>query len=132
MGILFVLLLLASSYVDIKKREIPDTICICIGLISLFNLHLLGVFATLPFLICGIINPNNIGGGDVKLTAVVGLYLGFWHTIYGLIIALSITTIMCFVDKLYCKIKRQEVQLKSVPLAPFLTIGFLITYFLWR
>ena len=131
MSIVFILLLLIAAYIDIKKREIPDTVCVYIGVISLFDLHPFGILSALPFLICAMMNPNDIGGGDIKLTASVGLFLGFWDTLYGLIIALSITTIIHVTHKLYIKIKRQEVQRKAVPLAPFLTIGFLTTHFIF-
>ena len=129
MEYLFVILLLIASYVDIKKREIPNTICICIGIISLLNFHVLGILSALPFLICAMINPKNIGGGDIKLAASVGLFLGFWSAIYGIIIALSITTLLHFFHKIYTKISRQEEKRVAVPLAPFLTIGFLIVMY---
>lgn len=131
MDIIFILLLGIATYVDIKKREIPDTVCICIGLISLFNFHLLGIFATLPFLIFEILKSDSIGGGDIKLTAAVGLYLGFWNTIYGIIIALTITTIIQIVNIIYAKIIRQKVLRIAVPLAPFLTLGFLTIYLIF-
>lgn len=130
MDALFVLLLFVATYIDIKKREIPDTVCIFVGIISLFDLHLFGIFAALPLFI-GAMHKQGIGGGDVKLTAAVGLFLGFSSTIYGLIIGLSITTIISIISKIYIKVTKQEVQLKTVPLAPFLSIGFLTTHLIF-
>ena len=131
MNLLFITLLLIATFTDIKKREIPDTICICVGVLSLFNIHPLGVFAALPFLICAMVNTDYIGGGDIKLTASVGLFLGYWDTTYGLMIALSFTTIIYCAQRLYHKITGRDAPHKTVPLAPFLTIGFLTAHYIF-
>ena len=120
---LFVVLLLIAAFVDMKKREIPNEICLAIALLSLFDLHLYGVLMAIPFLVCAYTKKYPLGGGDVKFIAMVGLFLGFWSTLYGLIIGLSLVVMLWI-----CKPGQGE---KSIPLAPFLTMGFLMAYFIF-
>ncbi|MFI3228396.1 MAG: A24 family peptidase [Clostridia bacterium] len=121
MDFLFISALLYASYTDIKKREISDKLCLFIALLSLFNLHIFGIFSALPFLIAALIVPGHMGGGDIKLVAVASLYLGFWTTIYALIIGLSLSSIIHYSVALFYKNKN-----KMIPLAPFLSAGFII------
>jgi len=68
-GVLFSSLLLAASYTDIKRREIPDTICVLLvltGILKFSYLNLLGIFVALPFLIAAMFKEKSIGGGDIK------------------------------------------------------------------
>jgi len=51
-GVLFSSLLLVASYTDIKRREIPDTICVLLvltGFLKFSFQNLLGIFVALPF-----------------------------------------------------------------------------------
>lgn len=131
-GMFFSFLLMAASYTDIKRREIPDIICMLIALTSLlkFNfINLLGIVISIPFLISAVLVENSIGGGDIKLAAAVGIVLGFWKGIYGLIIGLSLLVLFYFLLVLISKtMKRQVARNLPMPLAPFLGIGFMIIY----
>ncbi|WP_312906855.1 A24 family peptidase [Tissierella praeacuta] len=133
-GVLFSFLLMAASYTDIKKREIPDTICILIALIGLLRfsfLNLFGIIITIPFLLGAVLKENSIGGGDIKLTASAGIVLGFWKGIYGLIIGLSLLVLFYLFLVLISKIKKKQVARNlPMPLAPFLGLGFMIIYFM--
>ena len=117
MHILFVALLIYASYTDIKKREIPIAVPICISILSLFSFHPLGILACVPFLIVALINPENMGGGDIKLIASTGLFLGLQSTMLGVILGLTSSIIFYIVSGR---------KIKNLPLAPFLTTGFLI------
>jgi len=132
-GVLFSSLILAASYTDIKRREIPDTVCILLvltGLLKFSFQNLLGILVALPFLIAAMLKENSIGGGDIKLTASVGFVLGFWKGIYGLIIGLTLLVVLYIMIRISSIIrKKQEAKDLSMPLAPFLGIGFLIMYF---
>jgi len=133
-GVLFSFLLLAASYTDIKRREIPDTVCMLLvlaGLVNFSYIKLLGIFVALPFLIAAVLKENNIGGGDIKLTASAGIVLGFWKGTYGLIIGLSLLILFYTILRIIAVIKRKQVAKNlSMPLAPFLWIGFIIMYFI--
>lgn len=133
-GVLFSSLLLAASYTDIKKREIPDRICallILTGLLKFSFQNLLGIFTALPFLIAAMFKEKSIGGGDIKLTATVGFVLGFWKGIYGLIIGLTLLILFYIMLRILLIIRKKQVAKNlSMPLAPFLGIGFIVMYFI--
>ena len=77
------------------------------------------------FLLVYLLSRKGLGGGDVKFMAAAGLYLGFASTIpailYGTILA-ALTGLILILIK---KISRKD----TMPLAPFLFIGILITVF---
>ena len=133
-GIAFYFLLMAASYTDIKRREIPNHISLLIGLTSLIDfkaLNLLGIGIGLPFLIAAIVVENSIGGGDIKLAGSVGMILGFWKGIYGLILGLSFLVLFYLLIVLKSKVMRKQVAGNlPMPLAPFLGLGFMIIYFI--
>jgi len=133
-GVLFFSLLLAASYTDIKRREIPDTVCVLLvltGFLEFTYPNLLGIFIALPFLIAAMFKEKSIGGGDIKLTATVGFVLGFWKGIYGLIIGLILLILFYIMLRISSIIRKKQVAKNlSMPLAPFLGIGFLIIYFI--
>ena len=132
-GVLFSSLLLVASYTDIKRREIPDTVCVLLvltGFLKFSFQNLLGIFVALPFLIAAMFKEKSIGGGDIKLTATVGFVLGFWKGIYGLIIGLTLLILFYIMVRISSIIRKKQVAKNlSMPLAPFLGIGFLIMYF---
>ncbi len=133
-GVLFSSLLLAASYTDIKRREIPDTVCVILVLTGFQKFsfqNLLGIFVALPFLIAAMLKENSIGGGDIKLTASVGFVLGFWKGIYGLIIGLTLLIFFYIILRVSSIIRKKQVAKNlSMPLAPFLGIGFIVMYFI--
>jgi len=125
---------LAASYTDIKRREIPDTACVLLvltGFLKFSYPNLLGIFVALPFFIAAMFKEKSIGGGDIKLTAAVGIVLGFWKGIYGLILGLTLLILFYIMVRISSIIRRKQVAKNlSMPLAPFLGIGFLIIYFI--
>ncbi len=127
MNILFAILLLIATYTDLKKREIPDKLSIAIVVLALFDFHPLGLLSALPFLVAAMMNPEGFGGGDIKLTAAVGFYLGFSETLVGVVLALSLSILTYWV---LCAAKSKQEVSKAMPLAPFLTIGFLAVTFI--
>ncbi|MCL2820192.1 MAG: prepilin peptidase [Oscillospiraceae bacterium] len=77
------------------------------------------------FFLVYVISRRGLGGGDVKFMAAAGLYLGFSETVpvifYGTLLA-AVTGIVLILLK---KIKRKD----TMPLAPFLFVGIMITAF---
>jgi len=131
-ALLFICLLIGASYFDLKKREIPPFACIGIVITALFDfqvINLFGILAALPFFIAAYMYPNKMGGGDIKLVAATGLVLGFQATNYGVIIGLSVLVIAYLFYKAF-KIATKKQGVKSLPLAPFLSLGFLVVYFM--
>lgn len=133
-AVLFSILLIIISVIDIRNREIPPIYCVAVAVCSAFGFkaeNLLGLGIALVLWICAaFICPNMLGGGDIKLTAAVSLVLGFTATAYGIIIAFTLELICFSVIKHQKKLSEQEAMNYSMPLAPFLSIGFLTTYFI--
>ena len=85
--LLFLALLSIISSVDIATMEIPNTFVIAalvLGIISIFTLpgtslpsRILGMFVvSVPLLLITLLIPGAFGGGDIKLMAACGLFLG--------------------------------------------------------
>lgn len=127
--ILFLSLLLVASVVDLKKRTVPDSICICMVLVSLLPPEperMIGVCATLPLFIIGVV-AGGIGGGDIKLVGAAGMVLGFKGEVTSLIIGLcSLLGFHCM--RMLClniagKKKQVKKREQAYPLVPFLLLG---------
>lgn len=128
-GFFYALILMYTSYVDIRTKTIPDKIHILILLISLIEINLtnsiLGFLTVpLPFFITALLKGGGIGGGDVKFMAVCGFLLGikggFSASIIGLLLAL-------FINAIVYKVKNKDKNI-SFPLAPYLSIGCFLSY----
>jgi leader peptidase (prepilin peptidase)/N-methyltransferase len=117
--------LLWAAITDFKKRIIPDWTWIAIVLFGGISAFLIP-YPALSQRIVGFLLPGfclfflaikygGVGGGDIKLMSAMGFCFG----LYGL------ASILCFAlppAYLYAKVTRQ----RSVPLAVFLFIGFLL------
>ena len=122
-GGIFVALLLAASVIDIRKRIIPNTVCVGIVLTSflLFDpINVLGVFTAVLFLLPAIF-CGGMGGGDIKLMAACGMYLDLNRSLAAGIIGLSLW-ILYFYIKTFGK-RRDARRLTALPVAPFLSFG---------
>jgi len=131
-AVLLTALLTYAAIVDCKTREIPNTLCLGVSFLSLLDFHLgnllgLGI-ALILWLTAVYIAPDKLGGGDIKLCAAVSLVIGFTATTYGVIIGFGIVSLVWLAMLLFKT--KQEVESCSLPLAPFLGLGFLITYFI--
>lgn len=130
-GGFFTVLLAEVSAWDIRKRVIPDTLCLCIALTGLFDfdtMRLLGILAAVPSLIAALLF-GGMGGGDIKLMAATGLVLGLQKSTVAIIASLTAMLVLhafCFI---YQKLRGRDAP-KAYPLAPFLSLGCLAAYFL--
>jgi len=77
------------------------------------------------FLLVYLISRKGLGGGDVKFMAAAGLYLGFSETVPAILYGTMLAAIVGLVLILFKKIGRKD----TMPLAPFLFTGILITVF---
>lgn len=131
-GMFFAILLAAASIWDIRKRIIPDTLCLSIALAGLLNfepLNLLGLFAAVPMLMTALFR-GGMGGGDIKLMAAAGLVLGFQKSMAGMIMGFAAMLVFHAAHTLIQKVRRGDVR-KSYPLVPFLSLGCLAAYYLF-
>ncbi len=130
-GGFFAALLGAASAWDIKKRIIPDSICLGVALTGLLifePMKLFGILAAVPFLLAALVF-GGMGGGDIKLMAAAGLVLGLQKGIAAIIMGLTgmlAFHAICFIVQ---KLRGRDAP-KAYPLAPFLSLGCLAAYFL--
>lgn len=131
---LFYILLIHISITDILSHRIPDhsnTAILILGIIKLVivesnrSTYLCGIFAvSVPLLLIAILSKGGIGGGDIKLSAACGLYLGTKQVLYGTCFGIILAGLYVGM-KIICK----KMNLNSrVALGPFLGIGYLLTF----
>jgi prepilin signal peptidase PulO-like enzyme (type II secretory pathway) len=77
------------------------------------------------FMIVYFASRKGLGGGDVKLMAATGLYLGVSRVFTAMFYGTTLAAITGLVLILFKKIGRKD----AIPLAPFLYIGILISVF---
>ena len=78
------------------------------------------------FLLMYVISRKGLGGGDVKFMAATGLYIGFSGALTVMLCGTILAALTGLALILLKKIGRKD----SIPLAPFLYAGILITLFL--
>jgi len=130
-GGIFTALLLLTSAIDIRRRIIPNILCLliaCTGFILFRPMNLSGVLISLPFLLAALWGPG-MGGGDVKLAAAMGFVLGVLGGIAAVIIGLA-AMLLFYAGYFTVQRVRGRTCQKALPLAPFLSIGSIAVYFL--
>ncbi len=120
-----------ASVTDLRRRVIPNHLTAGAGLagVALAGFEggaagalaatAFGVMAALPLLVVALARPDGMGMGDVKLVAVIGVYLGItaWT---ALLIALGIAALTGAMISLSTRTPPGQTAL---PLAPFLAVG---------
>lgn len=124
--VLLIILLLISSYIDIKTNLVDLRLDILILLISIFNIKsisecFLCLLLPISLILINIISKKEvIGYGDIELLFCVSFYLGYKSQVISFFIA----TLTCF---LYSLIKKTS----KVAFVPFISFGIIICL-LWR
>ncbi|GLI53332.1 prepilin peptidase [Thermodesulfovibrio yellowstonii] len=137
--LIFISAMIVVSFIDLDFQIIPDQISIPLifigfifslfshgytGFVSDFKESLLGiVVGGGSLLIVSIISKGGMGGGDIKLNAAVGAFLGWKAALLTIFIgslAGSIVGIIIF----------KKTGNRKIPFGPFLSIGALICLFL--
>ena len=70
-------------------------------------------------LLCRLVSSGSIGGGDLKLFAVMGLYLGT-ETVWDVVL---LTLLVSFVCSVFLLVTKRANRKSVLPFAPFLLIG---------
>ncbi len=130
---LFLLMLVACAAADINKGIVPDLVCIAIAILGIANYlvnepvsldtaisHLIGVIIiSVPMLIVSLLVKGAFGGGDIKLTAAAGLYLGWKFMIAGIVVASFASGLYVIYLLLFKKAKIKS----KIRIAAFLAYG---------
>ena len=128
-GLILSLILVFSSYEDIKKRECDDYLHLMIviaafigtDLSSIPNMLLSGLFAGGLMLLTMLITKSNVGGADIKMAAACCFLLGLSRGIFGLLLG----TVLAVVFNIFKKDKK-----KGFPMIPYLAVGTMAAYFI--
>ncbi|MBW2195198.1 MAG: prepilin peptidase [Deltaproteobacteria bacterium] len=137
----FVAALLVVTFIDIDHQIIPDVITypgIIIGFLSSFLLDhhtymesIMGIIlgGGFLFLVASgyyyLTKKEGMGGGDVKLLAMIGAFLGWKATIFTIFVGSIIGTVLGIVVALYTQKGRKT----AVPFGPFLSMGAFLYIF---
>jgi len=152
--ILFLLMLVSAlvviTFIDLDFQIIPDSITIpgiVIGLLSAsfllpdpFSVHhsaqafsIVGFRNSLIGLISGgglfyliaVLSRGGMGGGDIKMMAMVGAFMG-WKSIF---LTTFIGSLTGSVVGIFLMITKKKGRKAKIPFGPFLAIGSLVTLF---
>ncbi len=82
-----------------------------------------GAVGLSPFLLAALLKPDGMGGGDVKLAALIGLWVGFPHVLW----ALSLGILAGAVTALVLLLTRRWSLTRHMPYAPFLCLGMVLS-----
>lgn len=136
-GIILCLILLFSSYSDIKTREADDYLHVMILLTAfigreptaipgmLLSPMLITLPVIMPVILCKgkVIGVSpSIGGADVKLSIACTFLLGISRGIIGLMAGLTIGVLANLI------IQTRKNEAEGFPLIPYLAVGFMAAY----
>ena len=135
----FVIMLIGVAVSDIKRRVIPNGFILMIGMLAVmamifqdnltFTNRLIGFLCvSLPLLMITMFVPNafgSFGGGDIKLMAVSGFYLGVHLILLSFFFGLIGGGLYGIILLLAKKKEKKE----HIPLGPFLCLGMVIALF---
>lgn len=130
-GIILSLILLYSSYSDIRTRECSDYLHLMIVIAAFIGCKV----AELPAMILGgvlvgavmlvplLTGNRTLGGADIKCSAACAFLLGLKRGLIGLTAGLLLAVIIN-------GIKNRKKKDKTFPLLPYLSVGFTAAYFI--
>ena len=135
-------LLIIITFIDIDHYIIPNGIIIFGSIFALlFNLTGQGIGlkdSILGAVICGgvmlilihlielIVKKEVMGGGDIKLFAMIGLFLGLQGGLLTIMISIYVGAIYGIIIIVVSKIRKKEYN-SMIPYGPFIAVGALIT-----
>lgn len=126
--------LLVISIIDIKHYIIPNGLTMFLFIVGIIysimaNQLLYGslgfIIGSIPLILIYIISNNKIGGGDIKLLAVSGWFIGWKNVLLSLFLA-SIVGSIISIFFILIKLNSKE---DKIPFAPYLSLAIIITFF---
>lgn len=132
-------ILIIISFIDYFHQIIPDGLVLLI-LVStiIYKAFIYIVYKTplsfldsissfigagLLFFIIALVSNGGMGGGDIKLSAVLGFILGLKKTLLNILLSFIIGAVFSIILLLSGKKGRKD----AIPFGPFINISFLIT-----
>jgi len=137
---LFYGILIIISFIDLKERIIPDVLSlpfIAVGFILSFFIRILSPVDSLLGILAGggslliiaivgskLFKKEAMGGGDIKLAAMIGAFLGWKLTLLALFLGFFLGSIIGVVVLVTSKNKSDV-----LPFGPFIALGTFISIF---
>ncbi len=134
-------LLIIITFIDFDHYIIPDGLLILGSVFAIvFNLIFKVITikeSLLGLLICGggvlaliyiiefLVKKEVMGGGDIKLFAMLGLFLGIKNSLLVALISVYVGAIFGIISIIYSKIKKKEFN-SMIPYGPFISIAAFI------
>lgn len=139
---LFVSSLLVITVIDLHHMIIPDEISlpgIIVGLLACFFTHDIlwwesllgaalggGIFLSIALLYEKLAKQEGLGGGDIKLLAMIGAWLGYRSILAVVVISSAAGSV---IGLLVMAVKKRNAK-TAIPFGPFLALGALV-YLFW-
>src|SRR5690606_6863153 len=138
---ILVSILIIASAIDIHHTIIPSSLVI-IGSICAIIFNIIGwgrpfldgiygalagagVIILMDLLALVFFKKQGMGGGDMKLMAMIGLFMGLKYVLLSMLFSIYIGGIIFIILMLMGKIQKTE----YIPFGPFLSIGTLVSLF---
>ena len=137
-----VYILITISFIDLEHMIIPDGLVLAAALLglmaSIFNILPIGwpesaygallyggVLAGVGYVGKLVYKMDALGGGDVKLASVLGMYLGWKMSMISLLLAFLVAALFVVVGLAVGRLSRKQL----IPFGPFLALGAIMTLF---
>lgn len=128
LNLIFVSLLICITFIDIDTFMIFDRFHVLIAILAILRIitfnhswidHLIGALViSVPYLILATLTQG-MGGGDIKLVAALGLYLG----VRPMIMSFMLTSIIGGVYAIAILLTKKKSMKAQLPYGPFICIG---------
>jgi len=125
-------ILIIISFIDLRHRIIPNfmvVIALIIGIVFSFMVRasfidtIFGMVSGGGILFLLALFPNAMGGGDIKLMFAIGSFLGLNRTVWALLLAFIMSSIIS-IGLILFRIKGTK---DYIPFGPFLALGSFIS-----
>ena len=135
-ALILVSILIISTFTDIEHSIIPNKIVVpgmAAGFLTNILLHpdklpycLLGfLLGGGSLLLLAVISRGGMGGGDIKLFAMIGIFFGLKLTALSLLLAFILGSIGCLI----CIIFNLKKPKDTIPFGPFIALASIISLF---
>lgn len=124
-----------ASVIDIKTMRIPNKLLgvYLLGIIALrlvdplqlwwsWSIYLQSIGIYLLLFIPSVLTRGGLGGGDVKLFAIICLIIGFENTLFTIGLSLFIGIVVSGIGVLVRKLQFRQ----AIPFAPIITIAIIL------
>jgi leader peptidase (prepilin peptidase)/N-methyltransferase len=123
--------LLLIAVIDIKYRLVlnvlvyPMMVAAVLANHDLLSMSVGGLFTFAVFFLTAWLVPGSIGGGDVKLAVLFGLFFGFPSILWALLVGAGSGALTA----VYLLLIRHETRRSRIAYAPFLCLGAMVALF---